>query len=288
MTGDIGDDRVRIGKGIEKGVTVISIHVTGGAQMVKVAAYLRVSTDGQTGEDKFGLASQREAIESYAKREGYEIVRWYADEGISGATLDRPGLQQLLADATVGAFAVVIVAKMDRLARDLLSQLWLEKELLSAKVEIISAAEPFRGQDPASVMFRQLLGSFAQFEKARIAERLAGGRKQKAKGGGFAGGSPAIGYRAERGTKTLYVDEEKRETVRRVFSLHDQGLSLRGILRVLQAEGHTTRDGHPFTQAVQIKRIIDRRDFYAGLYQYTDIKASGKHEPILGAVGGGE
>lgn len=57
------------------------------------AAYLRVSTDGQVGEDKYGLAAQRQAITDFAVANGIEIVQWYSDEGFSGATLDRPALQ---------------------------------------------------------------------------------------------------------------------------------------------------------------------------------------------------
>ena len=150
--------------------------------MTKAAGYLRVSGEGQIGEDKYGLAAQREAVETYAKAQGYEVAEWYVDEAISGATLDRPELTRLLNDAG-GKFAFVIVAKMDRIARDLMAQLWIEKELLRGDVELISVAEPFRGQDPANVLFRQIIGAFAQFERARIAERMAGGRKQKARGG---------------------------------------------------------------------------------------------------------
>ena len=63
--------------------------------MKRVVAYLRVSTEGQTGEDKYGLPAQREHITAYAAQEGLEIAQWYSDEGISGAMVDRPGLQEL-------------------------------------------------------------------------------------------------------------------------------------------------------------------------------------------------
>jgi len=250
--------------------------------MTKAAAYLRVSTEGQLGEDRFGLDAQREDIEAYAKAEGFTIVGWYTDEAVSGATMDRPELTRLLDDAAAGEFAFVVVAKMDRVARDLMFQLWIEKELLSADVELISVAEPFRGQDPTNVLFRQVIGAFAQFERARIAERLAGGRKQKAKAGGYAGGGAPIGYEAERGSKVLKLDGEKAETVRRVFELKDAnpGASLQQLADRLNAEGYTTAQGCRFKK-MQVKRILDRRDFYAGLYSYAGIEAEGRHEAIL-------
>lgn len=250
--------------------------------MTKAVGYLRVSTEGQVGEDKFGLVAQKEAIESYAKSQNFEIVSWYNDEGISGATLDRPSLQELLNDASDKTFGAVIVAKMDRIARDLMAQLWIEKELLKHEVEIVSASEPFRGQDPANVLFRQVIGAFAQFEKSRISERMSGGRKQKAKTGGYAGGGAAIGYRSTRGAKVLELDNEKVETVKRVFELKNQNpsYSLQTIADLLNKEGHTTAQDKPFKR-MQVKRILDREEFYAGHYKYAGIKSDGQHEAIL-------
>jgi site-specific DNA recombinase len=249
--------------------------------MTKAAGYLRVSGEGQIGEDKYGLAAQREAVETYAKAQGYEVAEWYVDEAISGATLDRPELTRLLNDAG-GKFAFVIVAKMDRIARDLMAQLWIEKELLRGDVELISVAEPFRGQDPANVLFRQIIGAFAQFERARIAERMAGGRKQKARGGGYAGGGAPIGYTAEKGAKVLSLDAEKAETVRRLFELREEcpGASLEALAGMMNAEGLTTAQGAIWRKA-QVKRVLDRREFYAGAYSYAGIQAEGKHEAII-------
>jgi site-specific DNA recombinase len=249
--------------------------------MTKAAGYLRVSGEGQLGEDRYGLAAQREAVETYAKAQGYEVAEWYVDEAISGATLDRPELTRLLNDAG-GKFAFVIVAKMDRIARDLMAQLWIEKELLRGNVELISVAEPFRGQDPANVLFRQVIGAFAQFERARIAERMAGGRKQKARGGGYAGGGAPIGYTAEKGAKVLSLDAEKAETVRRLFELREEcpGASLEALAGMMNAEGLTTAQGAIWRKA-QVKRVLDRREFYAGAYSYAGIQAEGKHEAII-------
>jgi site-specific DNA recombinase len=248
---------------------------------MKVAGYLRVSTEAQAGEDRFGLAAQREAIEAYARREGHEIVTWYADEGISGATLDRQGLQGLL-EAPTGILELVLVAKMDRIARDLMAQLWIEKELMKRGVELVSVAEPFRGQDPANVLFRQIIGAFAQFEKARITERMTGGRRQKARQGGYAGGGGAIGYVRKRGTKALAVDMEKAQTVRRVFEIKGQHprWSLSRIARALNTEGHTTARGEAFSH-VQVGRILANKSLYVGQYHYAGIEAQGQHEPVL-------
>ena len=249
---------------------------------MKAAAYLRVSTQDQGGEDRYGLPAQREAIESYAKAQGVEIVAWYEDDGISGSTLDRPGLQQLMADAKEEAFKAVIVAKMDRIARDLFVSLFVEKELLLSQVEIYSVSEPVSGQDPMNKAFRQMMGVFAQLEKDMITARMSGGRKQKARGGGYAGGGAAIGYQAERGKKVLELDQEKAATVKRAFELkHEQPeWSLQQLADQLNREGHSTAQGKSF-KPMQVKRILDREEFYKGIYTYSDIKTEGQHAKII-------
>jgi DNA invertase Pin-like site-specific DNA recombinase len=247
---------------------------------MKAAAYIRVSTENQVGEDRYGLASQRADIEAYAAREGHEIVYWFSDEGISGGTLDRPGLQDVMSHA--GEFSAVLVAKTDRLSRDLMMTLWIEKELLKAGVEILSVSEPFRGQDPANVLFRQIIGAFAQFEKSRITERMSGGRKQKASRGGYAGGGSPLGYRVVRGSKVLHVDDEKAETVKRVFAIKAEwpGATLQRIADILNAEGHRTAQGRPFGPT-QVMRVLDREDLYRGIYSYAGLSAAGQHDPIM-------
>jgi site-specific DNA recombinase len=249
---------------------------------MKAAAYLRVSTEGQTGEDKFGLPAQEEAILSYAASQGIEIVAWYKDEGISGATLDRPGLQQLLTDAGAGGFDTLLVAKMDRVARDLFYSLFIEKELLLNEVQIISCSEPVSGHDPMNTAFRQMMGVFAELEKSMISARMTGGRKQKARGGGYAGGGAAIGYRAKRGSKVLQLDQDKAPTVKRVFEIRQEqpGLTLQQLADQLNHEGFTTAQGKAF-KPMQVKRVLDREALYSGLYSYAGIEAEGQHEAIL-------
>lgn len=250
--------------------------------MTNAAAYLRVSTAGQLGEDRFGLEEQRDAVETFARAQDFEIVKWYADEGVSGAILDRPALQELLQDAEGDGFEAVLVAKMDRVARDLYVQLFVEKELLVRGTEIVSVTEPVAGSDPMSRAFRQMMGVFAELEKSVIALRMAGGRRQKAKQGGYAGGSPAIGYTATRGGKVLELDAEKAQTVRRVFEIEDSHpeWTLQEIAAALNEEGHTTAQGKTF-HPMQVKRVLDRREFYAGQYKYAGIEAEGKHAAIL-------
>ena len=248
----------------------------------KAAAYLRVSTDNQAMEDSYGLPAQKEAILAYARTQGIEVVAFFVDDGCSGATLDRPGLQQLLKESSLKKFDMVLVAKMDRIARDLFYSLFVEKELLINGVEIVSVSEPVSGNDPTNTAFRQLMGVFAQLEKSMITMRMTGGRKQKAHGGGYSGGRAAYGYYSKRGAKILRIDKSKALAVKRTFELREQHpeWSLRQLAEQLNDEGHTTAQGKLF-KPMQVKRILDREDFYSGNYSYAGIEAKGKHKAII-------
>lgn len=248
--------------------------------MQTAVAYLRVSTENQAQEDRFGLDVQREDIDRYAKENNIIINEYYIEKGVSGAKLERPELNRLLKDAEGKTFNQVIVAKLDRVARDLFYQLWIEKELLRNDISILSVAEPFNDDDYMGKAFRQMVGVFAELEKNRISERMTGGRLQKAKGGKYAGGRPAIGYIADKNNKSLAINHDKIEPVLLVFKLKAQGLSFQKIADNLNKSGHTTALNKPF-QAMQVKRIYDRKELYSGMYNYADIHTEGKHEAIL-------
>ena len=246
-----------------------------------IIGYLRVSTEGQLGEDRFGLAAQRETIEAYARREGISIDEYRTDEAITGATLDRPALQQILDEAAQGKIQKVIVAKLDRLARDLYICLYVQRELARHGVAIVSASEP-AGDGPWGQLSWHMLGAFAEFEKAMITLRMTTGRKAKARRGGYAGGGAAIGYTATRGAKVLELDPRKAEAVRMAFKLRAEYPTwrLQDIADALNNAGHTTARGAEF-RPMQVKRILDREALYSGVYVYTNIEAEGKHPAII-------
>ncbi|MDR7074731.1 recombinase family protein [Fictibacillus barbaricus] len=237
--------------------------------MKKAAIYIRVSTKEQVGEDKFGLPVQLVICEDYCTKNEHQIYKVFEDGGKSGGYEDldndlnkRPALNELLTAANLGEFNIVIVPKLDRLARSLYAQLWVEKELRKHDIEVISVSEPFSGQDPVMTMMRQMMGVFAEFEKNRINERLYSAKMYKRKLGGFIGGQDPLGYYSLKGSKKLYIKEDKIKTIRRAFELKGS-MSLRKIANILNNEGYTSRDSKPFTP-MQIKRIFDREPLYRG------------------------
>jgi len=247
---------------------------------IKAGAYIRVSTDEQA-ESGYSLQLQRERITAQIAAKGWGLFKVYEDGGQSGGKLDRPALQEMLSDIDAGNIQAVVIFKLDRLSRKQRDTMYLiEDVFLQRNIELVSISESLDTSSPTGRAMIGMLSVFAQLERDTITERLSGGRKQKAKTGGYAGGNAAIGYSSERGQKTLTADKEKAATVRRVFELHANGGKLQQIADRMNAEGHTTKQGARFS-ATQIMRILRRRELYEGTYTYSGITADGLHAAII-------
>jgi len=208
----------------------------------RAIAYLRVSTQEQT--EGFGLTVQREAIEAYCAGHALELADVLADEGISGAKglEDRPGLTTALALMEEGDAAVLVVYRLDRLARDLLLQ-----ETLLARVQqfggvILSVTEPdVDSTDPTRVLVRHVLGAIGQYERGLIRARTAAGRAAKRARGGYAGGRPRFGTTALDGS--LVNVEAEQGVIEFARQLRAEGMSYRAIREGLEAAGHCSPNG---------------------------------------------
>lgn len=225
--------------------------------MTKLAAYVRVSTDKQA-EEGLGLEVQRHAIRAWAKEHGHRIALWCSDEGVSGSNgLDtRQGLLEALGALQGNSVGGIVVYRLDRLARDLVLQESLLAEIWrgGARLYSTSAAEDAyldpngADADPSRALIRQILGAVASYERAMIRLRLKSGKQRKGAAGGYIGGAPPLGFRAE--GKALVPDESETRTRKRVLALRSEGESLRRICEALSAEGFQPKRGgrwHPET-----------------------------------------
>jgi DNA invertase Pin-like site-specific DNA recombinase len=221
----------------------------------KAIGYLRVSTTEQV--EGFGLAVQEEAVRGYCRQHDLRLVTIESDEGISGANgLDnRQGLARALAALEGGDADVLVVKRLDRLARDLLVQETVLERLTQHGKEVRSVDEAdISSDDPTRVLVRQVLGAIAQYEKGVIRGRMLAGKAAKCAAGGYTGGAPRFGTRAE--NRELAVDPDELATIDRATVLRQDGRSLRDIAQVLEAEGRPTKRGkrwHPATVARMLR-----------------------------------
>ncbi len=245
-----------------------------------VIAYIRVSTDGQVGDDKFGLDVQRTTIIDYCVKNDMTIVRWFTDEGESGAK-ERPGFDEIIyGDIANPPYEAVIVAKSDRVARDINVYYYYKMMLTKKNIKLISIAEDFGQFGVFSNMLEAFTLCVAEMERDNINKRTSSGRKVKASKGGYSGGRPPYGYIAQ--NHKLVVVPEEADVVRFIIGSKDAGVTYQSICNTLNSQGKTNRSGTKFSIST-IQVIYENKPIYQGMYRYG--KASewvrGEHEPIL-------
>jgi site-specific DNA recombinase len=213
-------------------------HVQNGADHTRYAAiYARVSTEDQG--KGFSIPTQLEACRKLAAHEGYAVPESdvLIDEGISGTTLDRLWLQKLRDLVTTKAITAIIVYDPDRLSRSLGHQLLLAEEMERAGVKLLIVSHPLE-QGPEGWLFFQMRGAIAEYERAKILERLKRGLIGRAQAKHTSGGNVPLGYRYVAGHKTgrFELDEEEAALVRRIFQMCVSGMTTRAIAMQLSAE----------------------------------------------------
>lgn len=248
--------------------------------MKNVIGYMRVSTDGQCGDDKFGLEVQRKQIKEYAEQNDMNIVRWFMDEGESGAK-ERPGFDEIIyGEITNPPYEAVIVAKSDRVARDINVYYYYKMMLFKKDIQLISISEDFAQFGVFAPMLEAFTLCVAAMERENISKRTSAGRGVKASKGGYSGGRAPMGYRVE--NKRLVVNPDEVPVVKRCFELRESDVSLPKIVETLNKEGYKTRAGKSFAIST-VQSILNNRKTYEGFYRYgkSDEWVKGQHEPIM-------
>lgn len=251
----------------------------------KVVAYIRVSTDEQK-KKGYGLEIQINEIAEYIIQKDLEFLEIFKDEGVSGANdiTKRKGLHDLLNYCKNNHVENVIITKMDRLARDMYIQLWIEKELLIHNITIISIGEDnLNGNDTMTIAMRQMVGVFAQLEKNRISERLLSGRRMKASKGIKSNGNCPFGYKYEYDEQgknpIVIVDDEKANIVKQIFNMYINFHSLQKIVNYLNENNIKTKKGNQWSK--QTLKYVLNNDIYIGIIRFDDIVEIGKHSCII-------
>jgi site-specific DNA recombinase len=213
--------------------------------MKTAAIYARVSSDKQREENT--IASQTAALVAFAREQQFEVPQeWvFEDDGYSGASLIRPGLERVRDLAAEGLIQAVLVYAPDRLSRRYAHQILLIEELARAGAETLFVRAP-RGSTPEDELLLQFQGMIAEYERAQILERSRRGKRHRARLGevGVLSGAP-FGYRFIRKTEhsaaRYEINEEQARIVRHIFALYSaQGLSIGAIARRLNEQAVPT------------------------------------------------
>jgi site-specific DNA recombinase len=214
--------------------------------MRMAAIYARVSSEQQREENT--IASQTASLVEFAQSHDLEVPNeWvFEDEGYSGATLERPGLERVRDLAAEGQIQVVLAYSPDRLSRKYAYQILLMEELARHGVETLFVKAP-QGASAEDQLLVQFQGMIAEYERAQILERSRRGKRHRAQAGEVSvmSGAP-YGYRYIRKTDeapaAYTVFEAEARVVRRVYEMYTmEGLSIGEITRRINAEGIPTR-----------------------------------------------
>ena len=255
----------------------------------RCALYIRVSTLHQA--NGYSLETQKALLVRHARDKGYEVAGIYRDVGLSAKNTNRPELQRLLADARERRFDLVLVWRIDRISRSLRDLKWLIDELHEHGVEFAAADQQFDTSDPAGLLTLHVLGSFAQFEREILVERIKESQVERLKMSDWSCGPVPFGYGKVDGK--LVEEPAEARVVKRMFEMFLKAKSIRGIVTRLNEEGVKTRRGNLWSGFV-VKQILIN-PVYTGANVYgrhasgdTRIKPReewtvlpGKHEPIV-------
>lgn len=238
--------------------------------MAMNVGYLRVSTENQT--EKYGLDMQQQAITDYCKKNKIKIEKWYVDGGFSGKKLERPAMEELLADCESGLVGTVYTYKLDRMSRNTIDTLNLLYRILPQyNVKIVSMSEDIKTDTPMDRVFLTMNAAMSQYEREIIRARMTAGMRERVKTGKWrGGGNIPFGYRYDRNDGTLHIYEPEAKIVRMIFQLYREGYSDAAI------SDRTNGQKRPCAVHAILKNST-----YTGMAKYQGVEYPGLHKPII-------
>src|SRR5437763_12137329 len=261
------------------------------SKLARCAIYTRKSTEYNLELAFNSLDAQREACEAYIKSQAHEgwrlIPGRYDDGAFSGASLDRPALQQLLADVRAGTIDIVLVYKVDRLTRSLADFAKLIELFDAHGVSFVSITQSFNTSSSMGRLTLNVLLSFAQFERELIGERVRDKSAASKRKGIWVGGPVPLGYAAV--DKKIVVVPAEAAAVRTIFARYIELGSVRALAENLDRRGVRSKprrlsDGRTIGGGrfgVGALAHLLKNRFYVGEVVYRGEVHRGEHEPIL-------
>ena len=260
----------------------------------RCAIYTRKSSENGLEQEFNSLDAQREACAAYIASqvsEGWRALSaQYDDAGISGGTMDRPGLQRLMADIKRGGIDIVVVYKIDRLTRSLPDFARMVELFEQHGVSFVSITQAFNTTTSMGRLTLNVLLSFAQFEREVTSERIRDKITASKQKGMWMGGVLPLGYDAPNdGTRILRINPAEAETVRMIFTRYLALGSVHALAEELAAKGITSkcyttrkgrlRGGQVFSRGALFHLLRNR--LYLGEIVHKGTAHPGLHEAII-------
>ena len=229
---------------------------------MRTAIYLRTSSHEQ--KKGQGIEIQKERCMGQAVAKGWEVTHTFIDEGVSGTlkARERPEMAGLIAAIEAGEIDAVIVAAMDRLARDAQILLNIVRDDFTPNgVAFVSCKDAIDTSSSSGKFFLTMLAGFAEMEKDRLVERLTDGRDARQMRDGERGGPLPLGY--SRNGNGVEVDQSEAAIVRDIFQMRQDGAILQSIADALNDQGITSKQGGNWYPST-VRQILGQEDKYRG------------------------
>jgi len=247
-------------------------------QGLNCAIYTRVSTDNQAEVEFNSCQAQEEKIKSFINsQENLLVYKVYTDAGFSGANLERPALQEMMRDMQENKINVVIVYKIDRLTRSPKDFYVLMEVFEQYKVDFISITERFDTSTPSGRLLRNIMLTFAQFERELTSERTKDKLLERANKGMWNGGSVPFGYKVV--DKRLVPDEQKSQKLKQIFAIFAETSSLAKTYQLLKEKRIFNDKNLSFSKA-HLQSIL-RNPVYIGKMRFSGKIYQGLHQPLI-------
>ena len=242
------------------------------------AIYTRVSTDLQAEKEFSSCESQEQKIRSFIESQNnWQVFKVYTDAGYTGANTNRPALQELLEDIKQNKIDIILAYKIDRLTRSPKDFYQLIEVFDKYQTDFISITERFDTSTPAGRLLRNIMLTFAQFERELTSERTKDKLLERVKKGMWNGGNPPFGY--ERKDKKLIINKKEAGIVRMIFEKYVETRSINRIYDFLKEKNIKNRQGKFFSK--DHLALILRNITYTGKIKYAGQIYQGIHQPII-------
>src|SRR6516162_1450467 len=257
----------------------------------RCAIFTRKSSEEGLEQNFNSLHAQREGCEAFIKSqasEGWRLVKThYDDGGVSGASMERPALQQLLGDIRQGLIEVVVVYKVDRLTRTLADFAKMVELFDAHQVSFVAVTQHFNTATSMGRLTLNVLLSFAQFEREVRAERIRDKIAASRRRGIWMGGVVPLGYDLRE--QRLVINPAEAEVVRQIFRryldlgcvrLLKEELDRRGVVSKSRSSANgLSQKGYPFSRGALY--VVLSNPVYIGEVRHRGVRHPGQHQPII-------
>jgi len=237
---------------------------------MNIALYARVSSEKQAKEGT--IDSQVEALREYAKANSLNISHECLDDGVTGTTLIRPGLDRLRDLIAEGLIEGILILSPDRLSRKQTHQILLMDEFKKQNIQVIFTNQQFEDNAEGNLML-QIQAAVSEYERAKILDRTRRGRKYAVKNGQMLGSMAPYGYRfmpkGEGKPARWEIEPRETEIVRLIFDLYvNKRMKGTEIASYLENEGIQTRSGTTKWWCSVVYRILKSEAYIGNAYMY--------------------